>query len=192
MMPGRAMNRIDATGYELVRPDLGQVRALYAWKASEPRRDHFTCRPVKPLNGFEEYYDKLSSWLREPMNLLLALVAEGTTEPLGEVRGFDWNERNRSLEFGYYLPPDKRGRGYGKAMARLFVERVFGDAEAGVNKVYATTSAENAPSIRTLEGLGFRLDGRNREHYWIDGRRYDQCVYSLLASEWRAPDAAKP
>ena len=27
------------------------------------------------------------------------------------------------------------GRGYGKAMARLFVERVFGDAEAGVNKV---------------------------------------------------------
>lgn len=169
--------------YELVRPDSGQLRALYGWKAREPRREHFTCRPVKPLGTFDEYADKLRSWLLEPMNLLFALVRAGSAEALGEVRGFDWNERNRSLEFGYYLPPENRGKGYGGVMARLFIERVFGDEEARVNKVYATTSARNVPSIRTLEGLGFRLDGRNREHYWIDGQRYDQCVYSLLASD---------
>jgi len=174
------------TGYTLIRPGLEQLRTLYDWKAAESRRERFTCRPVKPLGPFDEYAAKLSSWLREPMNLLFALVASGSPEPLGEVKGFDWNERNHSLEFGYYLPPGNRGKGYGRILARLFVERVFGDGEAGVNKLYATTSAENAPSIRTLEGLGFRLDGRNREHYWMDGERYDQCVYSLLVSEWLA------
>lgn len=40
------------------------------------------------------------------------------------------------------------------------------------------------PSICLLKKLGFQLDGRMREHYWINGQKYDQLVYSLLKNEW--------
>lgn len=35
-------------------------------------------------------------------------------------------------------------------------------------------------SILLLEKFDFKLDGRLREHYWIDEDKYDQLNYSML------------
>lgn len=51
-------------------------------------------------------------------------------------------------------------------------------------KIYATTSSKNYPSMKLLETYGFKLEGRLREHYWINDNKYDQLVYSLLKKEW--------
>jgi hypothetical protein len=44
------------------------------------------------------------------------------------------------------------------------------------------------PSIRTIERLGFRFVGRQRQCHTIDGRPYDRLLFDLLASEHRELD----
>ena len=73
-------------------------------------------------------------------------------------------------------------------MARLFLDHMFSDGTLTLNKLYASTSAGNAASVGLLESLGFHLDGRMREHYWVGDERYDQLYYSMLCREWSGKD----
>lgn len=103
--------------------------------------------------------------------------------PLGKITLFDHNPINHSTEFGYYLPDYNRSKGLGGILLNKFIEISFQNDELNLNKIYATTSSNNYPSISLLERYGFKLEGRLREHYWIDGKRYDQLIYSILKGE---------
>jgi len=172
--------------YRLLTPGLEELAAIHAWKTREPHRERFTCRPVAPLPPFDVWSERMLERIGDPERRHRILVDADSGETLGEINGFDHNPRNHSMEFGYYLPAANRGRGLGTAMIRLFLGEAFDDAELRLNRINATTSDGNQASKRVLEKLGFRLDGRNRESYWIDGERYDQLCYSLLRREWDA------
>ncbi|WP_407311106.1 GNAT family N-acetyltransferase [Desulfosporosinus sp. SB140] len=157
---------------------------LYEWDLREKEREFYTCRPIHPLLPFESYkqsnLDKINNGVKE----VFLLVDESSSQnPLGRIMMFDYNPRNHSKEFGYYIPPDMRGKGLGFIMVTLLLNRVF-SAENGLNKLYATTASNNLRSIGLLEKTGFTLDGRLREHYWIKDRTFDQLHYSMLQSEW--------
>lgn len=82
------------------------------------------------------------------------------------------------------MPEKNRNKGLGSIMLKQFINITFADEEYNLNKLYATTASNNIPSMRLLEKLGLNLEGRLREHYWINENKYDQCVYSILKSEW--------
>lgn len=170
--------------YRLITPGVAELAAIYGWKAAEPRREWFTCRPVSPLPPLEAWSEKALERVNDPQRICRVLEDAESGELLGEINGFDFNERNHSMEFGYYMPEGNRGRGLGTLMIRMFLDEAFGDGRLRLNRIYATTSDGNSASKRALEKLGFRLDGRNRESYWIGGERYDQLCYSLLRREW--------
>lgn len=157
-------------------------KELYRWITEEKNTELFTCRPVPPPLSWEEYASKMEQEPSLPGVRSYVLTRAGI--PLGRIRMSDYNPRNQSAEFGYYLPEQNRGRGYGTVMAGLFLAKAFQDEELPLNKLYATTSSGNLPSCGLLRKLGFSLDGRMRDHYWIGGRKYDQMVFSLLKREW--------
>jgi len=140
---------------------------------------------INPIGNYEDFYDKTTNSLEDKDRIHRILKHSETNEVLGEIKGFDYNQRNHSLEFGYYLPAANRNKGYGEIMIKLFISEAFEDTRYELNKLYATTSGNNEASKRVLEKIGFKLDGKNREHYWIDGKRYDQFIYSLLKKEWQ-------
>ena len=161
-----------------------QMHVLYEWKLSEPNWDLYTCRPVGKLPTEQEYMEDLKKKIAQEILQVYVIAAEqGIKKPLGKITLFDFNRRNRSAEFGYYIPAKLRSQGIGLTMVRLLLDRVFGQGN-DLNKVYATTSSSNEASTRLLERTGFKLDGRLREHYWIGGNRYDQLHYSMLRSDW--------
>lgn len=84
------------------------------------------------------------------------------------------------------LPENNRNKGLGKIMLEQFINISFADDEYKFNKLYATTASNNIASIKLLEKIGLKIEGRLREHYWIDGSKYDQCVYSILKSQWKS------
>jgi ribosomal-protein-alanine N-acetyltransferase len=127
---------------------------------------------------------------------LAAALAEGRVRiylyrvagrPAGRVSAFDYNPRNRSLEFGYYMPAEWRGLGHGGRMVAAFLAAAFADRTWPCDKVCATTAEGNVASRRLLERLNFHLDGRMREHYRFPDRVEDQYVYSLMRREWTGP-----
>ena len=171
--------------YDLVLLEESHIPALYQWEQEEAHMEYFTCRPVPCYASFEAFAAPLlpKNTAGIKRNYLLERK-DDVTAPVGKITLFDINPRNRSAEFGYYMPEQYRGKGLGSIMLSKFMNTVFLDPVLNLNKVYATTSAGNLLSMKLLEKHGFHLDGRNREHYWIKEHRYDQMIYSLLRREW--------
>lgn len=180
--------RFEKKFVKLVRLGDDNIRylsVLYDWKIAEPHNERFTCRPIEIPDDRSQYIEAMRRkfQMRDTRHFVLADAERDV--PLGKVSLFNLNPRNRSGEFGYYMPEASRGRGLGGIMIRRFIDRAYSDESLNLYKIYATTSASNTPSIRMLERLHFHLDGRLRDHYWIEGALYDQLHYSLLRSEWR-------
>ncbi|MEM7412206.1 MAG: GNAT family protein [Myxococcota bacterium] len=66
----------------------------------------------------------------------------------------------------------------------------YGFDHLGLEKVFARADVRNAASVRGMEKLGMRNEGRLRKHRLSrDGTRVDEVVYGLLRSEWHAGSA---
>jgi [ribosomal protein S5]-alanine N-acetyltransferase len=167
--------------YELLSLSPEFFPRMYRWNTEEKHNDRFSCRPPHEAAAAEKFYARWRKVISTPNRPYRILVCDGV--PLGRISLFDYNPRNHSAEFGYYLPEQNRAQGMGTVMVGKFLAEMFQDESLALNKIIATTSSNNEPSIRLLQKFGFHLDGRQREHYWIDGEKYDQMIYSLLKSE---------
>jgi [ribosomal protein S5]-alanine N-acetyltransferase len=171
--------------YQLLLLTEHHMEAIFHWNIEEKHFEYYTCRPLKLCKSFEEYTCKTLKAISERKEIIYVLVKGGDcNNPLGRIKLFDFNTRNHSSEFGYYLPYNNRGHGFGSIMLSKFIQTTFKDDELNLNKIYATTSSNNYPSMKLLEKYGFMLDGRLREHYWINENKYDQLIYSILKQEW--------
>ena len=54
-----------------------------------------------------------------------------------------------------------------------------------LNKLYCQTAAFNIGSVKLLEKLSFHRDGILREHHELDGKLWDDYIYSILRSDWK-------
>ena len=81
-----------------------------------------------------------------------------------------------------------RNRGYSTLASSKLMTLAFGDLGL---KVVNTWAADGNPSLRTIERLGFRFIGRQRQCHYVDGRAYDRLLFDLLASEHREIDEVR-
>lgn len=187
MVPSQAR-----TDLILLRCDALHYKTLYRWKVEEKTPQNFSCRPLKSIKGYGDWAIEFREAVEQEKVLVFILArSSAPSKPLGRFDCFDYNPRNRSIEIGYYFPGKNRGKGYGSVGIALLLDALFTEKRLRLNKVYATTSSNNLPSLALLEKTGFTKDGENREHYWIDGKRYGQAIYSMLRKEWRRRAAAK-
>lgn len=170
--------------YQLLLLTEQHIQTLHKWSIEEKNFESYTCRPIKSCQSFEGYSSKLLKAIAESQEKIYVLVKnDDSNMPLAKITLFDFNSRNHSAEFGYYLPDNNRAQGLGNIMMTKFIETSFKDDDLNLNKIYATTSSNNLPSIKLLEKFGFKLDGRLREHYWINENKYDQLIYSILRNQ---------
>lgn len=116
--------------------------------------------------------------------LALAIAARSNDEPIGFAFFRVTALANDALEIGYRLAPAMHRRGYGHEALRELMRFLFEVGEA--HRLVASCVAENEPSWRLLEKLGMRREGLLRAHSRLDGAWRDECVYGLLAAEWRS------
>lgn len=129
--------------------------------------------------------------LAEGIARLGAVVASGRLAPLvvadietGEVLGggtFHHLDSGRAtIEIGYWLYPQFRGRGVATRTARALAEHAF---DLGVQRVVAQVKVGNSASERVLERAGFTREGVSRWMSKADGSRAEKTVWSLLPGE---------
>jgi RimJ/RimL family protein N-acetyltransferase len=139
-----------------------------------------TCRPIV-TRTWDEVVTQFETAAGSDKSRIFAVGKASDNLFLGRVTYFDLNPRNHSAEIGYFIGPEFRGRGYAAEAVALLLKHLFSDL--GLNKVMAQTGEFNLHSIRLLEKLGFRIDGRLRQHHEVNGELKDDILYSLLASE---------
>jgi RimJ/RimL family protein N-acetyltransferase len=134
--------------------------------------------------------DTLRAMLREqlPMfrarGLLAPYVIEDTEagEILGGANLRLFDPMRDTVELGYWLFVEARGRGVATRTVRALVENSFA---GGIIRVEAHVRLDNLPSIRVLERAGFEREGVKRRLLRHGGGRVDAAFFAIVA-----PDAA--
>jgi ribosomal-protein-serine acetyltransferase len=93
-----------------------------------------------------------------------------------------------TCEIGCWLEPAGQGRGLITRSARHLID--WAVRVRGIHRIIWKTRPDNTASRNVAQRLGMRLDGVLRDEYLYGGVRYDTEVWSLLAPEWLAPEAA--
>jgi RimJ/RimL family protein N-acetyltransferase len=114
----------------------------------------------------------------------LAITLKPNRQLIGNVGIRRKNADDWEADIGYELAPEHWGRGYATEAARAIL--AFGFDDLKLHRVWAWCIAENTASVRVLEKIGMRLEGRLRENEWIKNRWYDSLVYAILDREWQA------
>ncbi|MCU0570071.1 MAG: GNAT family N-acetyltransferase [Oculatellaceae cyanobacterium Prado106] len=146
-------------------------RIFATWRTGD-RLEAQTCRPV--IDG-----------KRVAPNtevVIFAFWEDAIAEPVGRFRYFNVNSRNRSAEFGYTVHPQFRQQGIGTVMLTAALSHLF--STTNFNKLYCQTGAFNIASIQLLKKLNFHQDAVLREHHELDGKLWDDYIYSILRREW--------
>lgn len=96
-----------------------------------------------------------------------------------------WVDR---AEMGYWIGPPYQNRGFVTEVAREVMR--FGFEVLGLHKITIGCVADNAPSRRVIEKLGFRFVGVQRHHLFRFGRWWDHLSYEVCADEPRPSGAS--
>ena len=93
-----------------------------------------------------------------------------------------WIRKDERASIGYDLAQAYWGQGIMTEALRAIIR--FGFDHMKLHRVEADVSADNPASMRVLEKLGFKFEGRLREQYWDWGDYHDLLLYALLQPEF--------
>ncbi|MCB0063536.1 MAG: GNAT family N-acetyltransferase [Caldilineaceae bacterium] len=91
-------------------------------------------------------------------------------------------EDPRQAEIGYTLSRQFQGQGLAKEALRAILTYMFQRHQ--VHRIAAITDVRNRGSIKLLERLNFRREGRTHQAFWNKGEWVDEYLYAMTASRW--------
>ena len=80
------------------------------------------------------------------------------------------------------IAPEHQGKGYAADATRLTVE--YGFNKVNLRKLYLYVDEINEKAVHIYKKIGFQIDGRLREHYFVNGEYHDAFVMSLLRKDY--------
>ena len=157
---------------------------LGPWEATPPR----------PLTGEVSYRSMvrhLASEARAGRMLPFVITYEGALVGQLTVGGITWGSLS-SAHIGYWVDSRVAGRGIVPASVAVATDHCF--RTVGLHRMEVNIRPENAASLRVVEKLGFRHEGRRLRYLHIDGAWRDHESFALTAEEvphglvqrWRA------
>ena len=128
------------------------------------------------------WFDEMQRDQGSKMVRLGIFLNDGT--PIGDVALQDIDKGNRSCTLGMGITKlAYRGRGYGKQAVGLLLD--YGFNQMGLDRISASTLEHNIAGQKSLEKLGFVLEGRERQAVYLFGRRYDRLKYGMLKGDYQ-------
>lgn len=112
-----------------------------------------------------------------------AIIQKADERPIGGCRLRVNLVANREGVVGYCCGQDSWGNGYATEAVPALLELGFG--ALGLHRIFAECDVCNVASVRVLEKVGMRREGRLRENMWHRGRWRDSFRYAILEQEWQ-------
>ena len=140
--------------------------------------------PFTTIEETEAYIDKLLRRAESPDSHYWSVELKETGKKIGTfgVVGIHWHRK--SAQIGYGISPLYQGQGYFSEALGIVLRFLFDDL--GLNRVVATTAAENEASISALERKSFKREAYHRDFYrHVSGTWMDAVLLALLAEDWR-------
>jgi RimJ/RimL family protein N-acetyltransferase len=140
-------------------------------------------RPVWPMNRASAQ-ERLEEWVKaSPGTINFAARTIADDRLVGGIGLMDINGADGHAQLGLSIyKQDDWGHGYGREMIVLALRYAFN--ELNLYRVWLTTPGFNERAMKLYEKLGFRHEGRGREHILLDGTRWDVVYMGMLRDEF--------
>lgn len=150
---------------------------------NEEMKDFLGLATDQEIEREKTNYEKGYSWYRSGARNFVILDADSRMT-LGRIGFHTWYQAHSRAEVGYHITrdEDKQKGIMSEALHRMLQH---GFEEMNLNRVEAFVGPGNAASQRLLLKMGFKEEGRLREHYCKNGVAEDSLCFGLLRSEWQ-------
>ncbi len=169
-------------GGELVRlvpmdPETGS-RLFSEWSRDSEYLRYLDSTPAKLVSK-----DSTSEWIAGHKGFLFIIRTLDDGKPIGfaELDGIAWKRTDAWIGIGI---GDRNywGKGYGADALRILMRYAF--TELDLHRLSLSVFEYNRRAIRLYEKLGFRNEGRKRQFFQREGRRWDLVFMGMVKPEW--------
>jgi RimJ/RimL family protein N-acetyltransferase len=152
--------------------------------ASNPEVARFTIRGVINEQETREFLKRqIHHQSEDPRRIFdFALVLKDSIRLIGAC-GLHLNAGIKDALMGYVLNRKYWNQGYMTEAAKRIVQ--FGFEELGLKRIYASCDPANTASVRIMEKIGMKFEGRQREEKFTRGNWRLSLLYAILETQWR-------
>lgn len=155
------------------------AEAIHSYASDSEVSRFIGWRLMNSLNETTEFLEVMIKREMADTHLYASVALKATDEIIGTAMIFDFDRTANHAEIGYVLHKDQWGKGYGTECVALISKFAFQSLH--VHKLYASVVSANIGSARILEKNGYQLEGKLKEHFFIDGKYYDELLYGRIA-----------
>ncbi|MDY0942783.1 GNAT family protein [Priestia megaterium] len=167
---------MDTTKTFLRSFETSDIKSLHQW-SNDTRAILMVGRT--PLT-YEEVVQEVEK--KKKNNDLLLAIENEENKLIGWVFLKDIDYAHGRASIGILLAPEARGQGYGKTAMKQMID--LGFKQLRLNKIYLTTRGANEHAIALYKKIGFVVEGKLRQHAYVDGNYLDTYFMGILRSEW--------
>jgi len=150
---------------------------FFVMRSDERMHTYTDTTPDRDASQTEEYLTRVIQGVDENHWLIWAIEQRVTRRVIGSIGIWNFNEDQTSAELRYGIATEFQGKGYmSEALVRV-TEYAFATLQLAVLEAY--TEAENTPSRRLLERIGFVVSGQVDDPSADDASVYHMIVYRL-------------
>jgi len=180
---GDTLPRIETPTLVLRQVTDADIPALFELFSNAEVARYWSAPALPDMAAAESLARSIDDGRRAGMLLQWALTRRGEDRLIGTCTLAAINHAHRRSELGYALArPYWRLGLMREALPALLT---FAFDTLGMHRIEADVDPRNAPSIRTLQRLGFRLEGHLRERYHVGDELQDSHIYGLLRTDPR-------
>lgn len=162
---------------------LSDLTDFHSIKSDPEVTNSYAMEPHPDMEATEKWIQSLSDSYAGEDAIVWAITLQGDTRVYGTVTLWNINMSFECGELGYELHKNAWGKGYATEAASAVTE--FGFKRLGLNRIEACPYSDNIPSVRLLENIGYKLEGRLRARVRFHSAFKDQLFFAALKCEWR-------
>jgi ribosomal-protein-alanine N-acetyltransferase len=181
MLDGPTLPTIDAGRVVLRWLTEDDVPALYRIFSHPEVMRYWSTEPFADQAAAADYLAQIRRCYAERSLFQWGVARKDGDGVIGTCTLSSLSPKHHRAEIGYALARERWGRGYMREALPALLRFAF--RTLGLNRIEADVDPRNEPSIKSLERLGFRREGYQRERYHVGGELQDSVLFGLLRSE---------
>lgn len=136
------------------------------------------------MNTLDETREHIETMLKRESagtHLYASIFLKSAQEIIGTAMIFNFDQKANHAEIGYVFHKEYWGKGYGTESVALMSDFAF--ETLNLHRVHASVVDVNIGSARILEKSGYELEGRLKDHYFIEDKYYDALLFGKVQTK---------
>ncbi|UCG68553.1 MAG: GNAT family N-acetyltransferase [Thermoplasmata archaeon] len=135
-----------------------------------------------PKEGAMSFIQQSKKHMQSGLAYHFAILSKDNSELMGVMSLIGVNMRHKNAELGYWVGKYHWNKGIATEAASRMLE--FGFQDLNLQRISARCFHDNTPSIRVIEKIGMKYEGKFRKEILKENKFIDMAYYAILKEEW--------